>query len=363
MTRLVCGLLVLCAAVCGQTRTILTGTPLRICRSSVPDPLAPVLSADAQVASYALCAKAASATAAAAGTDYVLGGSNLTTIGAMPYISGAGYLAQAGTLRWNASYGTLGMIGAPPLSSSQALLMLGAAPAGSSPSGTYLNVNAAPSFGGTLFRLQKNGANRFTVSEGGVAYFTPYQDNVSVLHITTASGNYRVVMGTYSSRSGYLDLYSGAGVNTVRLAGDGYPARFGVGAIVGPNAAQTHTGTLSVLDATQSTGSTIVNVGHDGNGHTSAAVTSMSIRAGAAQGSTAPLQVQASNGAAAFTVTASGDEVARSLRLNPGAASLPACTASNRGQFWLTYGGIGVADTVLVCAKDAVDAFLWRRIS
>lgn len=40
----------------------------------------------------------------------------------------------------------------------------------------------------------------------------------------------------------------------------------------------------------------------------------------------------------------------------------PGCTDSNRGTFWFVKSGSGVKDTVLVCAKDATDAYAWRTL-
>ncbi len=40
----------------------------------------------------------------------------------------------------------------------------------------------------------------------------------------------------------------------------------------------------------------------------------------------------------------------------------PACSASERGKFWIVEGNSGVMDTVEVCAKDAVDTYAWRII-
>jgi hypothetical protein len=321
-----------------------------------------MLSADTQFATYATTSKSAASRAAYSGTDYVGGGSNLTFVGGIPYVNGQFTISEAGTFAWNSVDGTVSLTGVPPYGTSKGLFTMGAPPVGSSSSGTYLSINAASGFAGTLLRLQKNGANRFQVSEGGIAYLTPYQDNVSVLHITNALGAYRAVIGVFSSHSGYLDLYDGSGKNTVRLAGDGYPARFGVGAIVGPNNEATQAGTLSVLDRTALKGNTVLNVGHDGIGHTSPLSTRVSIRAGATQANTAPLQVEDNSGTAVFMVSSTGDGTARSMRLNPRGEEPPACGPANRGQIWQIYGGSGVADSVIVCAKSAADSYAWRAI-
>ena len=202
------------------------------------------------------------------------------------------------------------------------------------------------------------------MTSGGVSYFQPYQDNVSVLHINNAAGSYRVVMGIFSDHSGYLDLYDLNGINTVRLAADGYPVRLaGVpGAVIGPNIPSFHTGTLSILDATAGTGKTVLNIGHNGQGSTSPTSSGVSIRAGIAQGTTDLFQVQSNGGSVLYRVKSSGDEVARSVTLNPGTSSQPACTTSNRGQIWQTFGASGVKDTVQVCAKDASNLYAWRQL-
>jgi hypothetical protein len=40
----------------------------------------------------------------------------------------------------------------------------------------------------------------------------------------------------------------------------------------------------------------------------------------------------------------------------------PSCTATSRGEFWITQGAAGVKDSVEVCAKDAADAYGWRTL-
>lgn len=47
------------------------------------------------------------------------------------------------------------------------------------------------------------------------------------------------------------------------------------------------------------------------------------------------------------------------LKLDPGSASKPTCTATIRGTSWYTPGGAGVADAYEVCRKDAADAYAW----
>jgi hypothetical protein len=54
-------------------------------------------------------------------------------------------------------------------------------------------------------------------------------------------------------------------------------------------------------------------------------------------------------------------EVAGGVRLNTTAAK-PACSATQRGTFWVTQGAAGVKDSVQVCAKDAANAYAWRTL-
>lgn len=54
-------------------------------------------------------------------------------------------------------------------------------------------------------------------------------------------------------------------------------------------------------------------------------------------------------------------EVNGGLRLNT-TNSKPTCASAQRGTFWVTQGGAGVADTVTVCAKDSSNAYSWRTI-
>lgn len=40
----------------------------------------------------------------------------------------------------------------------------------------------------------------------------------------------------------------------------------------------------------------------------------------------------------------------------------PTCDIATRGQFWFLEGGAGVKDSVMVCGKDAGDAYAWRTV-
>ena len=42
--------------------------------------------------------------------------------------------------------------------------------------------------------------------------------------------------------------------------------------------------------------------------------------------------------------------------------SRPTCDAAHRGSFWYEAGGVGVADTVEVCRKDAGNAYAWVSV-
>uniref|UniRef100_A0A831XEN6 Uncharacterized protein n=1 Tax=Geobacter metallireducens TaxID=28232 RepID=A0A831XEN6_GEOME len=54
-------------------------------------------------------------------------------------------------------------------------------------------------------------------------------------------------------------------------------------------------------------------------------------------------------------------EVAGGVRLNTGATK-PTCDSSVRGTVWFAQGGVGVADTLEVCAKDGSENYAWRKI-
>jgi hypothetical protein len=54
-------------------------------------------------------------------------------------------------------------------------------------------------------------------------------------------------------------------------------------------------------------------------------------------------------------------EVDGGIRLNA-TTGRPACSSDTRGTMWFIKGDSGVADSVMVCAKDAADAYDWRKI-
>ena len=54
-------------------------------------------------------------------------------------------------------------------------------------------------------------------------------------------------------------------------------------------------------------------------------------------------------------------EVNGGIRLNTVTAQ-PTCDSTVRGTLWFTQGGVGVADQLEVCAKDAANAYAWRTI-
>ena len=73
------------------------------------------------------------------------------------------------------------------------------------------------------------------------------------------------------------------------------------------------------------------------------------------------MHVDTTSGTEDFSIAANGDVTAANLRLSTGRAR-PACTVTNRGQFYATQGAAGVADTVAVCAKSNTDTYAWRTI-
>lgn len=54
-------------------------------------------------------------------------------------------------------------------------------------------------------------------------------------------------------------------------------------------------------------------------------------------------------------------EIDGGARLNTSMVK-PTCGAGTRGTFWVTQNGAGVKDEVVVCAKDAGNAYAWRTI-
>ena len=55
-------------------------------------------------------------------------------------------------------------------------------------------------------------------------------------------------------------------------------------------------------------------------------------------------------------------EVNGGIRINT-TTSKPTCASAQRGTFWVTQGGAGVADSAQVCAKDSSDVYSWRSIA
>lgn len=54
-------------------------------------------------------------------------------------------------------------------------------------------------------------------------------------------------------------------------------------------------------------------------------------------------------------------EVNGGVRLNTTDAK-PDCNASNRGTFWTTFGGSGVADNTEICRKNVSDSYVWVSV-
>lgn len=50
------------------------------------------------------------------------------------------------------------------------------------------------------------------------------------------------------------------------------------------------------------------------------------------------------------------------VRLDPGVTARPACTATLRGEFWVTKAGIGAQDGLAVCIKYATELYNWQTI-
>lgn len=85
------------------------------------------------------------------------------------------------------------------------------------------------------------------------------------------------------------------------------------------------------------------------------------------------------SGAISLDRLASGHYQAEIYSLNSGSGSLinvdlargisfttqgakPTCDSTNRRRLWIVSGGVGVADTVEICTKDAADAYAWRNL-
>ena len=73
------------------------------------------------------------------------------------------------------------------------------------------------------------------------------------------------------------------------------------------------------------------------------------------------IDVQTASGTEDFSIKANGDVQAANLKLSTAVAQ-PSCASGIRGTFWYVAGGMGVKDSVQVCAKDASNAYAWRTI-
>lgn len=49
-------------------------------------------------------------------------------------------------------------------------------------------------------------------------------------------------------------------------------------------------------------------------------------------------------------------------RVSHGFGARPSAAVTYRGRTWLTRGGVGVADTLDVCMKDALDVYVWKDV-
>ena len=77
--------------------------------------------------------------------------------------------------------------------------------------------------------------------------------------------------------------------------------------------------------------------------------------------STTATSIFAGSVAIGTTTTTQKLQVDGGIRLNT-ATSKPTCDSTVRGTFWAVQSGVGVKDTVEVCAKDAGDAYAWRTL-
>ena len=78
------------------------------------------------------------------------------------------------------------------------------------------------------------------------------------------------------------------------------------------------------------------------------------VRAGAAQ-STSLFETQSNDGTPKFSVTASGAPKLVSI-------AEPTCDATSRGTVTAVFGGVGVADTLRICRKDAANSYAWTAL-
>jgi hypothetical protein len=148
---------------------------------------------------------------------------------------------------------------------------------------------------------------------------------------TTASGMYSTAMGGNTTASGYGS--TAVGINTTAQAyGSVVLGRYNV--IAGNSAFWVATDPLFVIGNGANAGSPSNAMTVLKNGNTGI-------------GTAAPLQRLEVNGG---------------IKLNT-AAARPACdAAATRGTLWFTRSAAGVADRMEVCAKNALNAYGWRPL-
>lgn len=60
--------------------------------------------------------------------------------------------------------------------------------------------------------------------------------------------------------------------------------------------------------------------------------------------------------------TTNGGFIGSTFILSPASASRPTCNVGHRGWSWYEANGSGVKDTIAYCAKDVADAYAWRTV-
>lgn len=245
----------------------------------------------------------------------VRGGSNLTTVGAIPYVQSSGVLTQSAgltftdaanvrlaTLAGGSSQGTNALLDVTnSAGSSHWLTVLGDGKVGvgtNAPVSLLHVTGTSPEMrlvgtgtgSGDLFTINLlNSIYSAQITHGGTAYSGLGGANSLNLYTIGAGA---LTLGTTSVERGRITAAGAWGIGT-------------------SNATPAAATTLSVLDATAASGATATWVGHDGSGtysgvHLSALTTSLKVVAGTVQGSTNLQEWQNSAGSVIALISSAG---------------------------------------------------------
>lgn len=232
----------------------------------------------------------------------VRGGSNLTTVGAIPYVQSSGVLTQSAGLTFSdAANVRLATLAGGSSQSTNALLDV----TNSAGTGHHLTVLGDGKVGvGT----NAPSTNLEVRNAGAVSLRLNNSSSGTIIDINSDAGGVPRIL-VPASNGLRFDFGTGA-------------TRMFIGASVGIGTSNTTpaNATLSILDATASTGSTATWIGHDGSGtysgvHLSALTTSLKVVAGTVQGSTNLQEWQNNSGTALTVIQSDGRMVAAEVRV------------------------------------------------